>query len=132
MRTPHLHELDFERLGKSPNLMKRTAQLDEEKEVPVWNHLIGEKQNGTFAFTTISSSQLTKKMAPHPRKKQKISKEEITHHDLDKDDEELELESMLFGKKKPSKKSKRTAATLDVESGGKEMGNLLDTDVGDS
>jgi len=65
-------------------------------------------------------------MPSHPRKKQKLSKDQPMHHDSDKDDEELELESMLFGKKMPSKKR---AAEAPIESVGKAMDNLMDSDV---
>ncbi|KAF9007849.1 WD40-repeat-containing domain protein [Cyathus striatus] len=93
-------------------------------------------------------------MAKHPRKKQKTSKDaevqplgsaqlDALHDDASKDDEERELESILFGTKyEPRGDSKRKGDTfaavadeedlqdVQIETGaGQEMQHLLDTDL---
>lgn len=85
-------------------------------------------------------------MSKHPRKKQKTSKEvkkvqplgiNLLTDDANKDDEERRLESLLFGTKFIPKE-KDTFLTVTgsgddegggLDEGGREMNNLMDTDV---
>lgn len=85
-------------------------------------------------------------MAKHARKRQKTSKSAKEKYvlgsnpltgDASKDEEERRLESILFGTKFVPREEGALVIVEDgqdgeVEGGGQEMNNLLDTDVGSS
>lgn len=72
-------------------------------------------------------------MVKHPRKRQKTTSEDpglaALLDDASKDDEERRLESMLFGTKFVPGTSANDAEIEPEVVGGREMQNLLDTDV---